>query len=555
MLRELSITDIVLIEKLTVSFGDGLSALTGETGAGKSILLDSLALALGARGDASLVRKGCAKGQVIAIFDAPGNALDPDMLDEAGLELEAGEPLIMRRVQSSDGKTRGYINDQSVSAQMMRTIASQLVEIHGQHADRALVDISTHRQLLDSFGRLQSTVASVGLAHTTWAGARRAAEDHRRMMEEAKRELEYIQASSDELAALNPQPGEEDALSATRTKMMQSEKVAGDLSDAIEVLIGNNSPVPQIGGLLRTLERKADGLPDVLPAVNDHLGQALDHLAEAQMMLEHAANDAEFDQRALDETEERLFALRAASRKFNVSVETLPALAVEFADQLTAVDDGDAKLAVLEKEEAETREKLSARCAELTKLRQSAAEELEDTVNAELPPLKLERARFIVHFETDPEKPGAHGCDEIEFYVQTNPGSNPGPMMKIASGGELSRFLLALKVVIADRVSAPTLVFDEIDTGVGGAVADAIGARLARLASSVQVLTVTHAPQVAAAASSHLLISKKEVSPELVATAVHVMDETERQEEIARMLSGASVTDEARAAAARLLQQ
>lgn len=554
MLSELTIRDIVLIDHLTVRFERGLSVLTGETGAGKSILLDSLSLALGARGDAGLVRKGADQGQVTACFDVPVQFVADGGLADSAIEIEPGEPLILRRVQMADGRTRGYINDQSASASLMRQIGQQLVEIHGQHADRALVDTAAHRDLLDAFGRLAADVDAVSVAHHDMQTARRAVTQQRKRIDEARREADYLRSSSDELSKLAPQPGEEEELAASRTRMMQSEKIATDLNDAHEVLSGPGSTVPSIGSLLRTLERKAASVPEVLNPVVEHLGHALDHLAEAQNLIEVAVNDSGFDARSLEATEERLFALRAAARKFNVPADDLAALAVDMADQLTELEDGESRLKALEKAEAESISRYDELADGLSEKRSQAALELSDAVMAELPALKLDRARFLVDLTTDVTARTAHGVDTLEFHVQTNPGTNPGPMMKVASGGELSRFLLALKVVLADRASAPTLVFDEIDTGVGGAVADAIGTRLSRLADAVQVLSVTHAPQVAALAQSHYLIAKAPRHGDLVATSVDRMDVASRREEIARMLSGATITDEARAAAERLLK-
>jgi len=553
MLVELSIRDIVLIDQLTVRFDGGLSVLTGETGAGKSILLDALSLALGGRGDASLVRKGADQGQVTAVFDLPAGYRFDDSIDLGGVQIDPGDALILRRVQSGDGRTRGFINDQPASATLMRAIGAQLVEIHGQHADRALVDPDIHRDLLDSFGRLQDHVRDVAEAWKRWTAARRAVDGQREKLAKAQADAEYLRASSDELEKLAPQPGEEEELAAERTRMMQVEKIASDLNDANEVLSGAGSPVPQIGSLLRLLERKAVDVPHILEPINVKLGEALDRLADAQMLVEAAVNDTGFDQRALEQTEERLFSLRAASRKFNVPVDGLAALAVDMADAIADLDDGETRLAEMEQALDAARDRYDDKAARLSEARAMAASQLDAAVMVELPALKLDQARFMTVVSRDEDQRAASGCDTVEFQVQTNPGTNPGPMMKIASGGELSRFLLALKVVLADRASAPTLVFDEIDTGVGGAVADAIGARLARLAGSVQVLSVTHAPQVAALATAHYLISKSSHDAERLATRVDQMDRDARREEIARMLSGASVTDEARKAADRLL--
>ncbi|WP_421857854.1 DNA repair protein RecN [Oricola sp.] len=554
MLLQLSIRDIVLIEALEIDFARGLSVLTGETGAGKSILLDALSLALGARGDASRVRHGASQGQVTALFDVSRSHPVRAMLEESGVDADPTEPLILRRVQSADGRTRGFVNDQPTSAGLLKSIGHLLVEIHGQHDDRALVDMSTHRDLLDSFGGLQADAQHVAALYRAWRATERALADHRRRVEEAAREADYLYSSHEELAALAPEPGEEEQLADRRATMMRAEKIAGDLNDAHDVLSGQASPVPQIASLLRRLERKAAEAPGLLEDVNAALGQALDHLADAQGRIETAVHTSEFDPRELEAAEERLFALRAASRKHNVPVEELPALAVRFADQLAELDAGEARLAELETAASEAKALFDRAAEALSAARASACGQLKSAVMQELPDLKLERAEFIVEMQSDADRRGEEGIDQIEFWVRTNPGTRAGPMMKVASGGELSRFLLALKVALADRGSAPTLVFDEIDTGVGGAVADAIGSRLRRLSETVQVLSVTHAPQVAARASEHFLIHKQPKGGEQLVTSVASMGTDERREEIARMLAGATITDEARAAAAQLLK-
>lgn len=553
MLSQLSIRDIVLIETLDIDFSHGLSVLTGETGAGKSILLDALSLALGARGDASLVRTGAKQGHVTALFDLAAGHAVRGLLEESGIEVDPGEPVILRRVQSEDGRTRGFVNDQPASAGLLKAIGRNLVEIHGQHDDRALVDTGSHRQLLDAFGGLGPDVTHVATLYRAWRDAERSLKEHRRRVEEAEREADFLKAAHEELSGLAPETGEEEALAEKRARMMRSEKIAGDLNDAHEVLSGQGSPVPQIASLLRRLERKAADAPGLLEQINEALGTALDHLADAQERVEAAVNTSEFDPRELETTEERLFALRAASRKYNVPVEDLPALAVDFADQLAELDAGEARLAELETAASEARTFYDRAAEVLSQARRATREELVAAVSAELPDLKLENAEFIVQMEADPERAGEHGIDQIEFWVRTNPGTRAGPMMKVASGGELSRFLLALKVALADRGSAPTLVFDEIDTGVGGAVADAIGSRLRRLSGKVQVLSVTHAPQVAARAGSHFLIAKTPSGDNQLVTSVASMDAEARREEIARMLAGATITQEARAAAEQLL--
>ncbi|MEL6436281.1 MAG: DNA repair protein RecN [Pseudomonadota bacterium] len=553
MLSELSIRDIVLIEKLTIRFDGGMSVLTGETGAGKSILLDALSLALGARGDAQLVRQSADQGHVTAVFDLPVTHPVRAVLTEAEVDVDDGEPVMLRRVQNGDGRTRAFVNDQSVSASLLSRIGSLLVEIHGQHDNRALVDTSLHRVLLDAFGRLHGDVAHVGECHAHWRAAQKALAAHRNQVEEAAREADFLRAANEELMALAPEPGEEEQLAAHRADMMKSEKVASDLHDAEDTLGGPKSPIPAVSALLRRLERKAAEVPGLLEETNENLAKALDHLAEAQNLITRAVNTSDFNPSDLERTEERLFALRAAGRKYNVMVDELPALTVRMADQLAALDAGEERLAHLERVEKDAADVYDRAAAALSQRRKASAVDLEEAVMAELPALKLEKARFMVALETDAAQRAPHGSDDVAFHVQTNPGSRAGPIMKVASGGELSRFLLALKVALADKGSAPTLVFDEIDTGVGGAVADAIGSRLALLADGVQVLSVTHAPQVAARAGHHFLIAKSAVTGGTVATDVRQMDDGERREELARMLSGATITDEARAAAVQLL--
>lgn len=553
MLIQLSIRDIVLIERLDLDFETGLSVLTGETGAGKSILLDSLSLALGGRGDGGLVRHGSDKGQVTAVFDVGMKHPARLLLRENGID-DDGD-LIFRRVQSADGRTKASVNDQPVSVQMMRQVGQMLVEIHGQHDDRALVDTNAHRTLLDAFTGLADEALQVSAFYRTWKDAERNLKSHRARVEAAAREADYLRASVEELETLSPRDGEEEELAESRARMQKSERIAGDISEASEFLNGNGSPVPLIASMVRRLERKSHEAPGLLEETVELLDQALNHLSNAQMEVEAALRRTEFDPRELERVEERLFALRAAGRKYSVAVVELPALAQKMVADLADLDAGEEKLGQLEKLTEATRAQFDGAAASLSEKRRQGASALSDAVMEELPALKLERARFMVEVTSDPSSATADGIDTVEFHVQTNPGTRPGPIMKVASGGELSRFLLALKVALADRGSAPTLVFDEIDTGVGGAVADAIGQRLKRLSAKVQVLSVTHAPQVAARAATHLLISKGPAGDgsDKIATRVATMTPEHRTEEIARMLAGASVTDEARAAAAKLL--
>ncbi|GEC54018.1 DNA repair protein RecN (Recombination protein N) [Bradyrhizobium japonicum] len=553
MLARLSIRDIVLIERLDIEFSRGLAVLTGETGAGKSILLDAFALALGGRGDAGLVRHGAEQGQVTAMFDVPKGHPAAGILAENGLD-DTGE-MILRRVQLADGRTRAFINDQAISVQTLKAVGAALVEIHGQHDERALVDASTHRQLLDAFAGHEKDVAALEALWDIRRTANADLDEHRAGMERAAREADYLRHASQELKTLAPKEGEETELAGRRTTMMQGEKIATDLREAQEAIGGSHSPVASLSAAVRRLERRAANAPALIEPAVKAIDIAINALEEADQHLNAALAATDFDPAELERIEERLFALRAASRKYSTPVDLLAALAAQYAGDVALIDAGADQLKKLEATAAEADKRYATAAAKLSAARTKAAEKLNKAVNAELAPLKLERAKFMTQVESNAAAPGPQGIDRVEFWVQTNPGTKPGPMMKVASGGELSRFLLALKVVLADRGSAPTLVFDEIDTGVGGAVADAIGSRLARLAGKVQVMAVTHAPQVAARASQHLLISKDALDKgKRVATRVNALAADHRREEIARMLAGAEITAEARAAAERLLR-
>jgi DNA repair protein RecN (Recombination protein N) len=553
MLVRLSIRDIVLIDRLDMDFGPGLSVLTGETGAGKSILLDAFALALGARGDATLVRHGAEQGQVAAAFDIAKDHPARALLAECAVAAE--DALILRRVQFADGRTRAFVNDQPVSVQTLQAVGATLVEIHGQHDARALVDAATHRRLLDAFGRLEAETAAVERAWRERRAAEAAVAMHRAEVERAAREADWLRHAVEELNGLAPQPGEEQSLAERRAEMLQAEKVAADLRDAYEALAGSASPVPALGAAIRRLERRAAQAPALIEPAVKSLDAALGALEEARAHLERAMTIAGHDPQELERIEERLFALRAAARKYNSTADELAALAGRYAGDLALIDAGAEKLAVLEATAHACQQKYAEAAGALSAARKRAAARLDKAVNAELKPLKLERAQFLTEIAADAATAGPDGIDRVEFWVRTNPGTRPGPIMKVASGGELARFLLALKVVLADRGSAPTLIFDEVDTGVGGAVADAIGVRLARLAERAQVLAVTHAPQVAARAARHYLVSKETLQQgRRVATRVSELTAARRREEIARMLAGAKITDEARAAADQLIR-
>ena len=465
--------------------------------------------------------------------------------------------MILRRVQSSDGRTRSFINDEPVSVQLLKRVGAALVEIHGQHDDRALTDASTHRQLLDAFAGLTFEADALAKTHEGWADARQALLDKENQIATARENAEFLTHALNELKTLDPKADEEEALAQRRQLMMHAEKISGDLEEARDALAGDGTAHARLGAALRKLERREAGMAKVLEPVTEALERVLSEINDARMRVEQAITDTQFEPSALEEAEERLFALRALARKHNVTVDALPELVIKLGADLAALDAGEQELDQLKQKESAAGDAYRLAAGELSKKRHKAASGLDEVVTSELPPLKLEKARFITHIESSaPEEGGPSGLDRVSFWVQTNPGTQPGAMMKIASGGELARFILALKVVLAARGSAPTLIFDEIDAGVGGATASAIGERLARLAQGLQVVAVTHAPQVAAHASGHMCISKEAIpgaGEEAVATRVIVLDEAARREEIARMLAGATVTDEARAAADRLI--
>lgn len=552
MLNALSVRNIVLIDQLDLALDAGMTVLTGETGAGKSILLDALTLALGGRGDASLVRQGQESGQVVAVVelaaDHPARAL---LRDNA---IPDDEDVILRRVQFADGRTRAFINDQPVSASLLQKVGSQVVEIHGQHDDRALVDVATHRAALDAFGELSAEADAVRDCWAALIEAQQAVTEQRALVAEALAAEDYARHTVEELSKLNPVAGEEDELAERRQQLQQAEKAASDVVEIDEILNGSNAPTPALASLMRRLMRKIDGGAELFQPIVDALDASLTTLDRTSEALEELKREMAFDPAELEDVEERLFALRAAARKHQTDCDGLAEVLAKYTGDLETLQGGETRLKALEAEEAAARARYRETADILSAGRQQAASALSKAVEAELPDLKLGAARFIVDHQADGERVSAAGYDQIAFHVQTNPGTAAGPLLKVASGGELSRFLLALKVVLADRGSAPVLIFDEIDTGVGGAVADAIGRRLSRLAQTVQVLTVTHAPQVAAGANRHLLIEKQMVEEgAFVRTHVRPLDKAARQEEVARMLAGAEITKEARAAAKKLL--
>lgn len=551
MLTALSIRDIVLIEALDLDFGSGLGALTGETGAGKSILLDALGLALGMRADSGLVRNGATQAVVTASFELPDDHATAELLSENGLTTEPGEPLVIRRIVKADGGSRATVNDQAASAALLKELAPHLVEIHGQHDDRGLLNPRGHRALLDIFGRIDTAAAAA--AHRDW----RSAEDRLvaaiAELDTAARDREWLEHTVAELTALGAEPGEEATLATARADMQKGARLAEDLAAVSTHLDGSDGGTAQLRQAARRLDRIAAEHPllaDTLAA----LDRAVIEASEAEDKLAAAYDALSFDPARLEDAETRLFELRAMARKHRVEPDALADLATDLAERLGRIESGGQGIARLEAEVRTTRTAYDAATAALTAARIAAAARLDTAVANELAPLKLDAARFRTMIAPLAEGQwGPAGRDRVEFEISTNPGAPFAPLVKIASGGELSRFILALKVALAEEGGACTMIFDEIDRGVGGAVASAIGERLARLSTRAQLLVVTHSPQVAARADAHWLIAKSHDGT-VTRTGVTALDAGERREEIARMLSGAAVTDEARAQAARLLE-
>lgn len=490
MLASLSIRNIVLIDKLDLSFEQGLCVLTGETGAGKSILLDSLALALGARADTGLIRAGQDKGTVTAEFHLPASHLAYSLLED--LDVEPDEPLTLRRVISSDGRNRATINDQSISASLLRSVGDSLVEIHGQNAERGFLDAKGHRNLLDIYARLESDAAGVSKQYTAMRNAQNALEAAIEAIEQARVDEEYLRHVLGELDDLAPRVGEEEELAQSRSELMHAEKIIDALKDAEKALNDHGGVEGKIRTATRAIERVVEKASGKLDPVLDSLERAAIEMAEASMTIDSVGRDLEIDPSGLEAVEERLFSLRAAARKHKCDVANLPAVREDFKNRLLAVEKGDAEVKRLTEESRLAREAYIAGANALRKKRSIAAGKLDIAVMSELGPLKLGSAIFETLVLELPEANwSASGMDKVEFQIATNPGSAPGPLIKIASGGELSRFMLALKVVLAQSGSAPTLVFDEVDRGVGGATADAVGERLLRLSAGLQVLVIT----------------------------------------------------------------
>lgn len=555
MLRALSIRDVVLIDTLDIEADEGLSALTGETGAGKSILLDALGLALGARADAGLVRTGAAQASVTAAFELPRKHPVFKQLDEQGIAHEGDGSLVLRRTLGDDGRSKAFINDQIAGIGLLRDIGALLVDIHGQFETYGLMEPKTHRKTLDQY-----TGADTDATAKAWAAWQDAVRERDALMTriaEAKRDQEYWQAACDDLSALAPQEGEEDSLHARRTVLAAGEQIAGAFAEARAKLEDDDGAIPQLNRAWKALDRVAAKTGDRLNPAIEALSRAVEDMRVATDIMETWFDQADGGPDTLEAIDDRLHELRAQARKHQCRPDELPRLLADITERLASIRGDDGRLAKLDRLVATSRTDFESAAKKLSEARIKAAKQLDKKVMAELAPLKLEKARFETQVNLLPENQwGPAGMDAVQFQVATNPGMPAGAIDKIASGGELSRFMLAIKVVLAGTSSVPVLVFDEVDAGIGGATADAVGERLARLADSGrQVLVVTHSPQVAARAGHHWIVAKAANDGKMRTTLVHLNDKARRQQEIARMLSGATVTPEALAAAGKLLQQ
>ena len=563
MLLTLSIRNVVLIERLEISFKPGLCVLTGETGAGKSILLDALGLALGMRADAGLVRGAAAGGKpltasVSAAFELPADHPARSMIEDQGLEGPApGEPVILRRTVTPDGRSRAFINDQPVAAQLLRTLGQTLVEVIGQFASQDLAESATHRAALDSFAGLAPRRAETAAAHRDWRDAEAALGHARGAAETAVREEAWLRHSVDEIDAMAPEIGEEPALAALRHRLQHAERLGEAIGEAIAALDDGDGAEARLGTAHRALARRAGLAAGALDPALAALDRASAEAVEARAAIARAAEEMEVDPARLESAEERLFALRALARKHAVEPDGLPALREDLAQRLALIDDQAGALAALANAAAETRARYLAAAEALSAERAAAALRIDAAIMGELRPLRLGAARFVTVIDRLAETGwGPDGIDRVEFTAATNPDTAPGRLSRIASGGELARFMLALKVVLARTQAVPTLVFDEVDTGIGGATSTAVGERLRRLGEAVQVLVITHSPQVAALGVAHWRVHKRwarKPAGRETTTIVDELDAADRREEIARMLAGARITDEARAAADSLI--
>jgi DNA repair protein RecN (Recombination protein N) len=547
MLRHLDIRDLLIIDRLELAFQPGLNVLTGETGAGKSILLDALGFVLGWRGRADLVRAGASQGEVVAVFELASDHPAHGVLEEAGLP--GGQELILRRVNAADGRKTSWVNDRRASGEVLRALSDVLVELHGQQDDRGLLDPRNHRAMLDDFGGLGELRAAVAAAWTERATTRKALETAEARLEEMRREEEFLRHAAAEIATLAPRQGEEAELDARRRLMQAAEKMRADVARAAAALSPEGAE-GQLGDARRWLDGLTDRADGGLDAALTALERAMVELSEAQSEVSGFADKLVFNPAELEETEDRLFALRGLARKHGIVPDDLERFGADIAARVAALDGGADEIAGLRAAHKDAVAAWRDAADRLSHARAEAAGRLDVAMAGELAPLKLERAVFSTVLA--PADPGPTGADAVTFTVATNPGAPSGPLNRIASGGELSRFLLALKVCLTRDDSGLTMIFDEIDRGVGGATADAVGRRLAALSEGGQVLVVTHSPQVAALGAHHWRVSKS-VDDGMTLSRVEPLAPDARVDEVARMLAGDTVTEEARAAARALL--
>ncbi len=542
MLVSLSIRNVVLIEQLTIEFREGLCALTGETGAGKSILLDSLGLALGNRSESGLIRKGANQAVVSAEFSIPPAHPVFNILEEQGLETDT--TLVLRRVINADGRSRAFINDQPVSIGLLKTIGETLVEIHGQFETQGLLNPATHRCLLDDYARISNKLPDLW---NQWQAAKQKQENARREAEKARADEEYLRQAIEDLDDLDPKEDEEGYLTSLRERLMRREQIIENLNSAHVALSDGEGSMNNAVRALGKIGEDAESITALVDSICVELGEAISAVEALSADLEECEHD-------LQSIDDRLFALKGQARKHNCTIAELPAIRGELVHRLALIERSDDILADLMHATEAARVNYIKEAERLSNERIKAAGKLDKLVGGELPPLKLDKAKFVSSIERKEEQEwGPEGMDRVRFLVATNPGSEPGPLGKIASGGEMARFMLALKVIMAEVGSAQSLIFDEVDSGIGGSTADAVGERLARLAASRQVLVVTHSPQVAARAAHHWIVLKNG-QDNVTTNVIHLEESPNRREEIARMLAGSVITDEARAAADKLLE-
>lgn len=548
MLTSLSIHNVVLIEKLVIEFKSGLCALTGETGAGKSILLDSLGLALGARSESKLIRKGADQAIVVAVFEAHANHPAREKLKDSDIMIAQGEDLILRRTLGKDGRSKAHINDQPVSIKLLKQVGDSLIEIHGQFDTQGLLDISTHRKMLDEYAQIDGRIKDIWNA---WQSHHDHLVEMRENAKASRAEEEYLRTALEDLDSLEPQTGEEKELSSIRERLMNKEQVLEGLNAAYQALNTEEDPVRSAWA---TIDRIADKLGPQAQPLTSALDLASTQIQEAVSEIQILSTDLQSADHDLQTVDDRLFALRAQARKHDCELDELPQIREKLAHKLNAIEHADEAIAEAMQEVEKSKAQYISKAEKVSTARAQAAGKLDRLVSKELAPLKLEKARFVTFVEKlDESEWGPNGFDKVTFLVATNPGAEPGPLKKIASGGEMSRFMLALKVVMAKVGAAESLIFDEVDAGIGGSAADAVGERLAKLSSDKQILVVTHAPQVAARASHHWIV-KKQGQNEAQTSVNPLQTARQRREEIARMLAGATITQEARAAADKLLE-